>query len=159
MMAAWNVVSVYSNVGTDFPELHKSIVELKSVLQDFEEGSGKAVVRGAPEFRSDFAGEEKEKDEEQEKEKEVRGEKDMPDASQDGDGAAGNGGEEEDAPAQQQDDYDSLFNDPEAEPEPEPESEQDLPAIEMPPPRTPHCQKKKKHLDEEVPRDPRRNNS
>lgn len=44
-MASWNVVSVYSNVGTDFPELHKSIVELKSVLQDFEDGFGKKISR------------------------------------------------------------------------------------------------------------------
>jgi hypothetical protein len=55
MMASWNVVSVYSNVGTDFPELHKSIVELKSVLQDFEEGIGKKIERKEPVLRRDFA--------------------------------------------------------------------------------------------------------
>ena len=40
MMASWNVVSVYSNVGSEFPEMHKAVVELKGVLQEFEEGFG-----------------------------------------------------------------------------------------------------------------------
>ncbi|KAJ4989396.1 hypothetical protein SVAN01_05121 [Stagonosporopsis vannaccii] len=34
--ASWNVVSVYSNVGSDFPELHKAVVELKGALEEFE---------------------------------------------------------------------------------------------------------------------------
>jgi hypothetical protein len=55
MTASWNVVSIYSNVGTDFPELHKSIVELKSVLQDFEESFGAQVTREEPKLRLDFA--------------------------------------------------------------------------------------------------------
>lgn len=54
MTAAWNVVSVYSNVVTDFPELHRSITELKSVLQDFEEGMGKTVKREEPPMRRYF---------------------------------------------------------------------------------------------------------
>lgn len=36
VMAAWNVISIYEHVGTEFPEFHKAIVELKSVLQDFD---------------------------------------------------------------------------------------------------------------------------
>ncbi|KAF2263892.1 hypothetical protein CC78DRAFT_617265 [Lojkania enalia] len=36
MMAAWNVVSIYENVGSEFAELHRSVVELKSVLEEFE---------------------------------------------------------------------------------------------------------------------------
>jgi hypothetical protein len=55
MIASWNVVSIYSNVGTDFPELHKSIVELKSVLQDFEEIVGAKESRNEPRYRRDFA--------------------------------------------------------------------------------------------------------
>ncbi|KAF2823803.1 hypothetical protein CC86DRAFT_457440 [Ophiobolus disseminans] len=55
MMASWNVVSVYSNVGTDFPELHKSIVELKSVLQDFEDGFGSKRARKELPMRRDLA--------------------------------------------------------------------------------------------------------
>ncbi|KAL5121661.1 hypothetical protein ACEQ8H_000347 [Pleosporales sp. CAS-2024a] len=55
MMASWNVVSVYSNVGTDFPELHKSIVELKNVLQDFEESFTPKVDRAELQYRHDFA--------------------------------------------------------------------------------------------------------
>ncbi|KAH8725986.1 hypothetical protein GQ44DRAFT_197400 [Phaeosphaeriaceae sp. PMI808] len=55
MMASWNVVTVYSNVGTDFPELHKTVVELKSVLQDFEEAFGvRGVKRVDPKIRTDY---------------------------------------------------------------------------------------------------------
>jgi hypothetical protein len=54
MMASWNVVSIYSNVGTDFPELHKAIVDLKSVLQDFEQSLGAQVERKEPKTREDF---------------------------------------------------------------------------------------------------------
>jgi hypothetical protein len=50
MMASWNVVSVYSNVGSEFPEMHKAVVELKGVLQDFEEGFG-AKKENGPEMR------------------------------------------------------------------------------------------------------------
>ena len=35
-MASWNVVSIYANVGSDFPELHKAVVELKGALEEFE---------------------------------------------------------------------------------------------------------------------------
>ncbi|KAH7386766.1 hypothetical protein DE146DRAFT_620541, partial [Phaeosphaeria sp. MPI-PUGE-AT-0046c] len=72
MISSWNVVSIYSNVGTDFPELHKSIVELKSVLQDFEESFGAPVSRRDPKFRKDFA------------------------PQDDGNGDAGNDGDDED---------------------------------------------------------------
>jgi hypothetical protein len=54
MMASWNVVSIYSNVGTDFPELHKAIVDLKSVLQDFEQSLGNQVERKDPNPRRDL---------------------------------------------------------------------------------------------------------
>jgi hypothetical protein len=54
MMASWNVVSIYSNVGTDFPELHKAIVDLKSVLQDFEQSLGNQVERKDPKPRRDL---------------------------------------------------------------------------------------------------------
>jgi hypothetical protein len=54
MMASWNVVSIYSNVGTDFPELHKAIVDLKSVLQDFEGSLGARVERKEPKPRRDL---------------------------------------------------------------------------------------------------------
>lgn len=36
IVASWNVVSIYANVGSDFPELHKAIVDLKGALEDFE---------------------------------------------------------------------------------------------------------------------------
>ncbi|KAJ4379292.1 hypothetical protein N0V86_005337 [Didymella sp. IMI 355093] len=36
IIASWNVVSVYANVGSDFPELHKAVVELKGALEEFE---------------------------------------------------------------------------------------------------------------------------
>jgi hypothetical protein len=36
IVASWNVVSVYANVGSDFPELHKAVVELKGALEEFE---------------------------------------------------------------------------------------------------------------------------
>lgn len=36
IMAAWNVVSVYDHVGTDSPELHHSVTELKSILREFD---------------------------------------------------------------------------------------------------------------------------
>lgn len=54
MVAAWNVVSIYSNVGTDFPELHRSIVELKHVLLDFDEAFAMRVDRTEPGYRQDF---------------------------------------------------------------------------------------------------------
>lgn len=54
MMASWNVVSVYSAVGTDFPELHKAIVELKHVLVDFDEAFGQKIDRTDVRYRADF---------------------------------------------------------------------------------------------------------
>jgi hypothetical protein len=56
MVASWNVVSIYSACGSDFPELHRSIVELKGVLQDFEEATGERVDRTALTYRQDFGG-------------------------------------------------------------------------------------------------------
>lgn len=56
MMASWNVVSIYSACGSDFPDLHRSIVTLKSVLQDFDEAFGKRVDRETPKYRHDFCG-------------------------------------------------------------------------------------------------------
>lgn len=53
MTAAWNVVSVYSNVGTDFPSLHKAIDDLKSVLEE-SDGVTKVRVTGELQFRHDF---------------------------------------------------------------------------------------------------------
>ncbi|EUC33877.1 hypothetical protein COCCADRAFT_94781 [Bipolaris zeicola 26-R-13] len=56
MMASWNVVSIYSACESDFPDLHRSIVTLKSVLQDFDEPFGKRVDRETPKYRHDFCG-------------------------------------------------------------------------------------------------------
>jgi hypothetical protein len=56
MMASWNVVSIYQGCGSDFPELHRSIVELKGVLQDFDEATGERVDRKTPTYRYDFSG-------------------------------------------------------------------------------------------------------
>jgi hypothetical protein len=36
LMAAWNVVSVYEHVGSEFGQLHTSITDLKTVLQEFD---------------------------------------------------------------------------------------------------------------------------
>lgn len=55
-MASWNVVSIYSACGSDFPDLHRSIVILKSVLQDFDEAFGKRIDRVTPKYRHDFCG-------------------------------------------------------------------------------------------------------
>ncbi|KAF1850851.1 uncharacterized protein K460DRAFT_240045, partial [Cucurbitaria berberidis CBS 394.84] len=54
MVAAWNVVSVYSNFGTDFPDLHSSIVDLKHVLVDFDEAFAMRGDRTEPRYRHDF---------------------------------------------------------------------------------------------------------
>ncbi|KAF2024905.1 hypothetical protein EK21DRAFT_20333, partial [Setomelanomma holmii] len=139
MMASWNVVSVYSNVGTDFPELHKSIVELKSVLQDFEQGFGGKVSRSEPKVRRDFA---------------PQGQNGGHGGGAGGfddaehrrlghDGDPDGGGSEGTTPGsnaartlQQQDEMDSLFTGPETEAEPgvaDAEQEQEH---DMPPPRT-----------------------
>jgi hypothetical protein len=56
MMASWNVVSIYSACGSDFPELHRAIVTLKGVLQDFDEAFGRRVNRETPKYREDFGG-------------------------------------------------------------------------------------------------------
>ncbi|KAH7074905.1 hypothetical protein BKA63DRAFT_543594 [Paraphoma chrysanthemicola] len=133
MMASWNVVSVYSNVGTDFPELHKAIVELKSVLQDFEEGLGGKPVRGE---LKDGAG----------------GENGSPSSSHPGPNSSQNGGGNATSTprgdaattSQQQNDVDSLFVEAEDEHEAEakveptssaPEDEHDQ-KQDMPPPRS-----------------------
>tara|TARA_R110002003_G_scaffold505_7_gene20164 strand:+ start:5526 stop:6848 length:1323 start_codon:yes stop_codon:yes gene_type:complete len=135
MMASWNVVSVYSNVGTDFPELHKAVVELKHVLQDFEEGFGGKVVRSDPKVRRDFVPPEQSGTD---REPGTPGPRSAPDSSQNGGGDASSTPRSDAAiTPQQQDDIDSLFNEPEAataiEPAlPEPEHEPDQP---MPPPR------------------------
>lgn len=59
MIASWNVISVYSNVGSEFPELHKAIVDLKLVLNEFEASCvPKGVSTGGMEklkMRKDFA--------------------------------------------------------------------------------------------------------
>jgi hypothetical protein len=34
--ASWNVVSVYANVGSDFPAFHRVVLELKNTLEEFE---------------------------------------------------------------------------------------------------------------------------
>ena len=56
MIASWNVVTIYSSCGSDFPELHTAIVDLKSVLQDFDETFGQRVDRVTPSYRHDFGG-------------------------------------------------------------------------------------------------------
>ena len=55
MMASWNVISIYSACGSDFPEMHRAIVELKDVLQDFDTAFGASVNRTAPPYRHDWA--------------------------------------------------------------------------------------------------------
>ncbi|KAJ4341559.1 hypothetical protein N0V95_007177, partial [Ascochyta clinopodiicola] len=59
IIASWNVVSVYSNVGSDFPELHKAVVELKGALEEFESAyapprsrHGKARKEATPSLQS-----------------------------------------------------------------------------------------------------------
>ncbi|CAO2649620.1 Nn.00g070050.m01.CDS01 [Neocucurbitaria sp. VM-36] len=54
MTACWNVVSVYSNLGSDFPDLHRSIVDLKHVLLEFDESSVMCKDRTDPKYRSDY---------------------------------------------------------------------------------------------------------
>lgn len=60
--ASWNVVSVYSNVGSDFPELHKAVVELKGALEEFETAyaprskGGKSRKEGTPNQHSGGSG-------------------------------------------------------------------------------------------------------
>jgi hypothetical protein len=56
MVASWNVVSIYTACGSDFPELHKAIVDLKDVLQDFDESFGLRVDRSSMKYRHDLAG-------------------------------------------------------------------------------------------------------
>ncbi|KAF2474088.1 uncharacterized protein BDR25DRAFT_385548 [Lindgomyces ingoldianus] len=45
MMAAWNAVSVYEHIGTNFPDLHKAMTELKSVFHEFEKSYGKTAFK------------------------------------------------------------------------------------------------------------------
>ncbi|KAF2128406.1 hypothetical protein P153DRAFT_397482, partial [Dothidotthia symphoricarpi CBS 119687] len=54
MMASWNVVSVYSNVGSEFPELHKAIVDLKAVLDEFETACATKGAGSTLKMRTDF---------------------------------------------------------------------------------------------------------
>lgn len=54
MMASWNVISIYSACGTDFPELHKAVIDLKDVLEDFDEALGMRVERSKPKHRKEF---------------------------------------------------------------------------------------------------------
>ncbi|KAL6164822.1 hypothetical protein ACJQWK_09544 [Exserohilum turcicum] len=55
MTACWNVISIYTACGTDFPELHRAIVELKGVLLDFEHAFGHSGgERETPRYRRDF---------------------------------------------------------------------------------------------------------
>ena len=128
-MASWNVVSVYSNVGTDFPELHKSIVELKSVLQDFEESFGVKAKREDARYRRDLEPANRQSADGSEARPTP-----TPDvAQQDGSDeapAAPNGAQDVEVANEQQRALDALFEDPDPEPEPEPEVERD-----MPPPR------------------------
>jgi hypothetical protein len=56
MIAAWNVVTIYTACGSDFPDLHKAIVDLKGVLQDYDESVGQRVDRATPKYRHDFGG-------------------------------------------------------------------------------------------------------
>jgi hypothetical protein len=141
MMASWNVVSVYANVGTDFPELHKAIVDLKNVLQDFEEAFGAQVKRGEMKVRSDFAPTPPNMDSSNGSEganghngsSGHRSARPTPDTAQDGANDAAptprNGGE---PTQQQQDDLDSLFD----EPEPEVEAHHEMIQYEVHPPRS-----------------------
>jgi hypothetical protein len=144
MMASWNVVSVYSNVGTDFPELHKSIVELKSVLQDFEESFGAKVARTDPKPRRDFA------PPSQDRKDDVNGDQDAqdtPDRMQhDGpeDSSAAPGNSSGNMPQQQ----DNIDIDSQSE-EPKPERTQ----LDMPPPRT--VQMSQRHQNDEAEGDQR----
>jgi len=56
MTAAWNVVSIYSACGSEFPDLHSAIVVLKDVLRDFDEAFGRRGDRTTPSYRYDFGG-------------------------------------------------------------------------------------------------------
>jgi hypothetical protein len=56
MIASWNVITIYTACGSDFPDLHKAIVDLKGVLQDFDESFGQHVDRAPPKYRDDFGG-------------------------------------------------------------------------------------------------------
>jgi hypothetical protein len=56
MIASWNVITIYTACGSDFPDLHKAIADLKGVLQDFDESFGRRVDRAPPRYRDDFGG-------------------------------------------------------------------------------------------------------
>ena len=56
MIASWNVITIYTACGSDFPDLHKAIVDLEGVLQDFDESFGQRVDRAPPKYRYDFGG-------------------------------------------------------------------------------------------------------
>lgn len=53
VMAAWNVVCIYEFVGTEFPGFHTAIVELKSVLQEFDPTHRKERPGARKEQRND----------------------------------------------------------------------------------------------------------
>jgi hypothetical protein len=139
MMASWNVVSVYSNVGSDFPELHKSIVELKSVLQDFEESFGAKVARTDPKLRTDFAPPSQDRKNGVNDDQDEQGTPDrmQHDGTKDSSAAPANGTGNT---SQQQDNIEgvSRFE------EPEPEHTQ----LDIPPPRI--MQMSQRHQNEEV---------
>ncbi|KAF2868487.1 hypothetical protein BDV95DRAFT_643248 [Massariosphaeria phaeospora] len=48
LMASWNVISVYQNLGTEYPELHKAICALRIVLHDFEAAHGERKLKQEP---------------------------------------------------------------------------------------------------------------
>jgi hypothetical protein len=133
MMASWNVVSIYSNVGTDFPELHTAIVDLNSVLQDFEESLGVKLSRKEPKFRQDFALPSHDSADDV---REGRSAQPTSDAMQHDDGEEPSVAphDDEDVGIQQQEDIDALLN----EPEPSPKSES--PEMQPPPRMMEHNQ-------------------
>ncbi|KAG9196200.1 hypothetical protein G6011_01321 [Alternaria panax] len=56
MVASWNVITIYTACGSDFPELHRAIVDLKGVLRGFDESFGQRVDRTTTKYRNDFGG-------------------------------------------------------------------------------------------------------
>jgi hypothetical protein len=130
MMASWNVVFIYSNVSTDFPELHTAIVDLKSVLQDFEESLGVKISRKDPKLRKDFANPPPSYDGEDDV-REARSPQPTPDAREQ-ESAQDPGSamqDDQDMEMQQQDDIEALFN--ETEPIPKSETPDMMPSPRM----------------------------
>lgn len=52
MMASWNVVSVYSNSGSEDPELDRAIKDLSYVLREFEGSYGKPKPKSEPQEKA-----------------------------------------------------------------------------------------------------------